>query len=552
MGMEAVCASAVSSSIDNDADATPIDEHSHMNLQSDLIRVVQELSVCREVDAVMGVLRAAARDLTGADGVTIVLRENDLCHYADENAIAPLWKGKRFPMSSCISGWCMMHQQQVVVPDIYDDDRIPHDAYRPTFVASLAMTPIRTADPIGAIGAYWATPHVATTEELAILQALGDSASTAFANVQLFESLTSVNRRKDEFLVMLAHELRNPLVPIRNAAHVLWTQAGNGDVANRAHAVMERQMNHVSRIVEDLLDVSRIARGTVTLRRERVDLSALASNIVADQRTALQAAGISLETTLPSTPVWADADSTRVTQVLTNVLDNARKFTPAGGRVTLQLTVDGDEVTAIVRDTGVGIEPTAIAHVFEAFAQADRSLDRAVGGLGLGLAVAKAMVDLHGGSIQAMSDGAGTGTEITIRLPVEPHLVGDAPAPASANVDRPRVLIVEDNPDAAETMRMILEVSGFPVTVAMTGPDGVTAAQRERPGIVVCDIGLPGMDGYTVARMLRCDPTTAEARLIAITGYGSSDDRARAMEAGFDIHLVKPVAPSRLLELLVA
>lgn len=281
-----------------------------MTLQAELIRVVQRLSFCRDMEGVMAVLRGCARELTGADGVTIVLRDGDLCHYVEENAIEPLWKGRRFPLETCISGWCMLHRQQTVVPDIYADSRIPHEAYRPTFVKSLAMTPIRQEDPIGAIGAYWAALHPASAEELETLQALGDSAAMAIANVQMIQTLQEANRRKDEFLTMLAHELRSPLAPIRNGLHVLRLHAhGDEDSpAARTRALMDRQIQILSRIIDDLLDAARISKGQVTLRRERIDLASLVRQSVEDRRELLEGAGNHLDLGAPQTPIWILGD----------------------------------------------------------------------------------------------------------------------------------------------------------------------------------------------------------------------------------------------------
>lgn len=371
----------------------------------------------------MAVLGAAARRLTEADGITVVLRDGDLCHYAEENAIAPLWKGRRFPMTACISGWCMLHREQVAILDIYADPRIPHDAYRPTFVKSLAMTPIRSEEPIGAIGAYWASRHQAAAEELEILQSLGDSAAMAFANVHLIEELKAASRRKDEFLSMLAHELRNPLAPLRNGLHVLRLQGQDPETARRVQALMERQVTHLTRIVDDLLDVARITSGKVELRQERLDLTHVVRQTVEDRRGLLEAASVSLRLELPEVPVWVAGDATRLIQVLGNVLENAGKFTPAGGEVAVRLDVDGPARQAVVavRDTGIGIEAEVLPRIFEAFAQADRSLDRARGGLGLGLAVARGLLERHGGAIEARSDGLGQGTEITLRLPCDPE-----------------------------------------------------------------------------------------------------------------------------------
>lgn len=527
-----------------------------MTSQAELIEVVQRLSFCREMEGVMAVLREAARRLSGADGVTVVLREGDLCFYAEEDAIAPLWKGRRFPIEACISGWCMLHRRQVAISDIYADSRIPHEAYRPTFVQSLAMTPIRAEDPIGAIGAYWADQHEASPQELEVLQALGDAAALAFANVQLIEALQAASRRKDEFLAMLTHELRTPLAPIRNALYVLRDAAGNPDAAARSRELMERQVDHLTHLLDSLLDMARINGGKIALDRERLDLARLVYESAEDHRGVLESAGLTLRLELPQAPVWVQGDRTRLAQVLDNLLDNARKFTPPPGEVTLRLAAgnDPEQAELVLRDTGMGIEPEILPHVFEVFAQADRSLDRSRGGLGLGLSVARGLVELHGGTLEVKSGGVGQGTELTLRLPREP----EPPALASDSIpglkvrERRHILVVEDNRDAAECLRLLLEIHGYVVSVAYTGPDGVETAKSVQPDVVLCDIGLPGMSGYAVAGTLRALPETAAARLIAVTGYGSAEDRERALQAGFDLHLVKPVDPERLLGQLAA
>ena len=525
-----------------------------MDVQFELIQVFQRLSFCRDIDAIITVLREAARKVTGADGVTVVLREGDLCYYAEENAIAPLWKGRRLPMGTCISGWCMLHRQAVAIADIYADPRIPHDVYKPTFIKSLAIVPIRSEDPIGAIGAYWATHHRTSASELEVLQALGDSASMAFANVELIEKLKETNKRKDEFLSMLAHELRNPLAPIQNALYVLRARRHDSDTVAQMRDVAERQIEHMSRIVDDLLDVSRLASGKIALNPERLDFVRFVRQSAEDRRGVLEAAGLRLHLALPETPVWVTGDATRLTQVLGNVLDNARKFTPPGGQVTVRLTFDRDARSALVmiRDTGIGMGREMLPQVFEVFGQADRSLDRSRGGLGLGLSIAKNLLDLHAGTIRAESAGSGQGTEVTIRLPYDP----ESAAPATEAVTgtpvgkRVRILVVEDNREAARMMRVLLEIGGYDVMLAYTGPDGLEMAKTEHPAIVLCDIGLPGMDGYEVAAALRRNAETAATRLIAVTGYGREEDRRRALEAGFDAHLVKPVNPDVLLQYL--
>jgi signal transduction histidine kinase/CheY-like chemotaxis protein len=524
-----------------------------MALQAELIRVVQRLSFCGDMDGVMAVLSESARRLSGADGVTVVLREGDLCHYVEESAIAPLWKGRRFPLEACISGWCMLHRQQVAIADIYADPRIPHEAYRPTFVQSLAMTPIRSEDPIGAIGAYWADHHQATPEELEVLQYLGDSAAMAFSNCRLIEQLKEANQRKDELLTMLSHELRGPLAPIRNALRVLEMRIeGADDVAGRARGVLQRQVQILTHIVDDLLEVARLSHGQIVLRRERLDLARLTGQVGEDYRGLLEAAGVRLVLELPETPVWVMGDSARLAQVLGHLLENAGKFTPAGGAVTVRMP-HGPQAVVTVRDDGIGIEPAVLPRIFEVFGQADQSLARDRGGLGLGLAVARALLELHGGTIEAASGGLGKGAEFTLRLPREEELpaLAEDVVPVLPEKKPLRILVVEDNLDSAESLRMFLELFGHGVTLAHTGPDGVAAARAQRPDVVLCDIGLPGMDGFAVAGTLRRQPETAATRLIAVTGYGQEEDRRRALSAGFDIHLVKPVDPQKLLGYLV-
>ena len=364
------------------------------------------------------------------------------------------------------------------------------------------------------------------------------------------DELRDENRRKDEFLAMLAHELRNPLAPIRNGLHVLRLRADPATI-DRMRDMMERQVTHLVRMVDDLLDVSRLARGSVTLQRERMDLTRTVRLCAEDRRRLFEQVRIELVVDVPGTPVWVVGDATRLSQVLGNLLSNAIEGTPAGGSVWVELRVDTAAASAVlsVRDNGAGIAADVLPHVFDAFAHGD---DRRGAGLGLGLAMAQGLVELHGGHIEALSDGPSTGTELRVTLPLpalEPAV--DRPAVGAADTrDRRRVLVVEDNADAADSVRMLLEMFGYDVTVTYSGPAAIEMAKRVRPHAVVCDIGLPGMDGYEVAVALRGDPETANAHLIAVTGYGQDDDRRRAFAAGFDEHLTKPVDPQALLDRL--
>ena len=386
-----------------------------MALQADLLRVVQQLSFCRDMAGVMAVLRQSARELSGADGVTIVLRDGELCHYVEENAIGPLWKGRRFPLESCISGWCMLHRGQVAIPDIYADARVPHEAYQPTFVNSLAMTPIRREDPIGAIGAYWGARHVATPEELEVLQALGDSAAMAIANSQLIERLQEANRRKDEFLAMLAHELRNPLAPLRNALQVLRLQSRGGAATRRARAARHDGPPGAAPGPAGGRPARR-ARGSAAarslLRRERLDLVGLVRPAPRTAARCWKAAGLALDVDAAGDARLGLGDPDAAGAGARQPAGQRRQVhrPPAAGS-TVRLAADrSGQAVVTVRDTGIGIEPGGAARALRAFAQA-RPQPRTAAGAGWasGLALVKGLVELHGGEVAGGQRGAGAG-----------------------------------------------------------------------------------------------------------------------------------------------
>jgi signal transduction histidine kinase/integral membrane sensor domain MASE1/ActR/RegA family two-component response regulator len=372
---------------------------------------------------------------------------------------------------------------------------------------------------------------------------------------QIERVLQEADRRKDEFLAMLAHELRNPLAPLANGLHILRLTGGSGPVADQTRSMMERQLHHLTRLVDDLLDVSRIMRGKAQLNPRQIDLVPLVREAVEDQRPVLEKAGLTVRVQLPQAPVWMSADAVRLVQVIHNLLDNAGKFTDSGGEVIVSVTIEKAPNQAVlsVRDTGVGIEPDLLPRVFDVFMQADRSLARTRGGLGLGLAVVKGLVGLHGGEVRVASAGRGHGAEFTVRLPLDtnPEAVSDLPRP-SDSMGRRRILVVEDNRDMAESMRCLLECLEQEVRLAFTGPEGVAAATAWRPDVVLCDLGLPGMSGYEVARALRDHPRTAGIQLIAVTGYGQESDRHQSRTAGFAAHLTKPVNLETLLEVLAS
>ena len=361
-------------------------------------------------------------------------------------------------------------------------------------------------------------------------------------------ALREASRRKDEFLGMLSHELRNPLAPIRNSIFVLERAAPDGEQAARARGVIARQVGHLTRIVDDLLDVTRIERGLIVLHRVRVDLRELAAQAAEDFRHLLSDRGLELRVALPDAPLWVEADVTRLTQVIGNLLHNAAKFGGRGGEVTLSVRATGPDAELAVRDTGVGLDPALRPRVFDAFFQGNRTIARSEGGLGLGLAVVKAVAELHGGSARAESPGPGHGATFVVRVPL-----GPPPSPADARPSSPRpertrrrVLVVDDNRDAAESLAQIVTMLGHDADVAFDGPGAVERARAGGYDTVLCDIGLPGMSGYEVAGALRA-MHGASVRLVAVTGYAQPEDLERATAAGFDGHLVKP-ADVALLE----
>ena len=374
---------------------------------------------------------------------------------------------------------------------------------------------------------------------------------------RLEQGLRDAGTAKDKFLVMLAHELRNPLAPVLSSLYVLAQDDGLRRVHGQSLGRMDRQVRRLSRMVEDLLEASRVVHGRVRLRAERLDLARLVRTVNEDRRPLLEQAGVAVTLEAPETPVWVRGDEDRLAQVLDNLLDNEAKFVDRGGRVSVRLRADHEMASAVltVSDTGIGVAPDMLGRLFEVFAQADQSLDRARGGLGLGLAVVKGLVEQHGGAVEAASEGLGRGSEFTVRLPLEPDPAALSPAPDGprpAEGPRSRVLVIEDNRDAAESLRVLLEILGHEVRVAFTGREGVELALGWAPDVVLSDIGLPELDGYEVARRLRREARFKDKLFVALTGYNSEDDRRLSREAGFDYHLVKPADVRELQRVLTA
>jgi PAS domain S-box-containing protein len=369
------------------------------------------------------------------------------------------------------------------------------------------------------------------------------------------ELMVDLNRRKDEFLAMLSHELRNPLAPILNAVHLLHLQKNEDPIQQQARVIIERQVQHLTRLVDDLLEVSRVTTGRIRLEQENIDMAGIVERAADTVRPLLVQRSHEFSLTLPSEPLWVFADPTRMEQVVVNLLTNAAKYTPDRGRIWLTLQRQGEEAVMRVRDSGVGIAPEFLPSIFDSFTQADRSLDRSQGGLGIGLTVVQRVVEMHGGRVEAHSAGLGHGSEFLVRLPAvappmsrltTPHNPGGHSAQAL------RVLVVDDNKDSADSAAMLLRCSGHDVQVAYSGTGALEAAAAHQPHAILLDLGLPEMDGYEVARRLRQNPRFKNVLLIAVSGYGQDSDLQRSQEAGFSAHLLKPVEIEQINDALQA
>ncbi|HST21803.1 MAG TPA: ATP-binding protein, partial [Blastocatellia bacterium] len=374
---------------------------------------------------------------------------------------------------------------------------------------------------------------------------------------RLVLELKENDRRKDEFLATLAHELRNPLAPIRNSLQIMKLADDNRNAVEQARETMERQLQQMVRLIDDLLDLSRISRGTIELRRERGDLATVVQNAIETSRPVIEQSGHLLMTSIPVEPVFVDADVTRLAQVFANLLNNAAKYTEKGGRIWLAVEREGNEVVVSVKDTGVGIPAHQLPRVFEMFSQVDRSLEKSQGGLGIGLSIVKRLVEMHGGTVEAQSEGHGFGSEFIVRLPVLASLDHESQPPgkreeqASASAER-RIVVADDNEDSAYTMAMMLKIMGNDVRTAHDGFEAIEAAEAFRPELILLDIGMPRLNGYDACRRIREQSWGKDVVMVALTGWGQDEDKRLSREAGFDHHLVKPIEPEALEKLLAA
>jgi signal transduction histidine kinase/DNA-binding response OmpR family regulator len=390
--------------------------------------------------------------------------------------------------------------------------------------------------------------------DLSLAEDLAGRAAIAIDNARLYRDIQEDDRRKNEFLAMLAHELRNPLAPIRNSVKILQESGIEDAELGWASDVIARQVEQMVRLVDDLLDISRITGGKIQLRMEPVDVAQIVSLALETSRPLIESRNHALTVELPNEPVWVKADQARFSQVLSNVLNNAAKYTADGGQILLTVGCEGEEAVFRVRDTGIGIPSEMLSEVFDLFTQVDRSLDRSQGGLGIGLTLVRRLVDLHGGVVQALSEGPGRGSEFILRIPAIAEVKPESGEPLRRDLRERsspcRILIVDDNADSAKSLARLLQLSGHEVSMAHDGPAALHQFEVNEPAFVLLDIGLPGMDGYEVARSIRERPDSGRIVLVALTGYGREEDRRKSREAGFDHHLVKPVEFETVLSLL--
>jgi PAS domain S-box-containing protein len=537
-------------------------KESEVQLASELAAVtrlhdlIARLLVSPDLPTALGEVLAASIDIVGDEMGTVQIRDPEsgrLEIIAQRGMPQAFMEHFRYAAaddgSTC--GRAMASGERVVVRDILTDpEYAPHaDVARAAGYRAVQSTPLisRNGEVLGVLSTHYPEPHEPSDRELRILDLYGRQAAEFIEHVRNREEASAASRRKDEFLAILAHELRNPLAVIRNGLHLLKLSRENDAAFEHASAMMHRQTRQLTMLVDDLLDVSRITRGKLELRRRLVTIQSVVQDAIESSRAFMEEAGHEFRTTLPADPVHVDADPDRVAQTLSNLLHNAAKFTPEGGRIDLSVTQGDGHVVLAVSDTGIGMEPDLSERVFDLFIQGDRPGQPGESGLGIGLTLVRSIVAMHGGSVAVESEGRDRGSRFTIKLPVvEPSAPVARVERSTADISaamlgQRRILIVDDNEDAAEMLRHILTVHGHQVFVATEGGAAVDMAREKLPDVVLMDLGMPGVSGYEAARRIRHEDWGRGLALVAVTGWGQDEDRRRSSEAGFDVHLVKPV-----------
>ena len=495
-----------------------------------------------------------AVELCDAGTAGISLLEGDVFRWEALAGVFGAHRNSTMPRDASPCGVCITENATQLM---YLPDRcFPALRAEPRFVEALLIPFHDHGTPIGTV---WIAAHESRRkfdrEDERIIGMLAQFASAGWQLWRACAAAEESSRRKDEFLAVLGHELRNPLAAIRSATGVLERFGARDADLGRAADVVARQSRHLCRMADDLLDLSRMSRGTLGLQRKAVDLGVAAADAVEATRPQMERRGHRLSMALPTVPIYMEADPIRLTQLLANLLDNAAKYTPDGGHIWLTTESIDDSVHIVVRDTGIGIPEAELLHIFDLFTRVDGASESSAGGLGIGLALVRRVAEMHGGSVEAASDGVGKGSRFTVRLPIIAATVRGlgAPPKAAMRAEAPAsrcILVVEDNDDVAQSLAMLLASDGHSVRIVPDGPLAIEAARILTPDVVLLDLGLPGMSGYEVARRIREDTAWAGVTIIALSGYAAEEHRLLAKQAGCDLHLVKPVDPDVLLTML--
>lgn len=515
-----------------------------------LVRLVREISHSRETHEIYEPALQALDDIAGVERSAILLVDHGAARFVAWRSLSAAYRRAavgHFP-------WAL--DDPAPAPILVEDiERAPllgplPDRLRKEHIRALAFIPLIYRERlVGKFMLYWDQPHDFKQEEIELATAVAYVVAFALERARLYAELTEADRRKDTFLATLAHELRNPLAPASAALELLAERPQDPGTLLRVRRVLDRSVQQIVKLVDDLLDVSRISRGVIAIEKRPIDLATIVHHAIAPVEGLIAAQRQTLSLSLD--PLWVDADPLRLEQVITNLVHNAAKYTPVGGHLRVSTRERDGGVELRVRDDGIGIPPDALPHLFEPFVQVDPSLARTRGGLGIGLTLVHRLVELHGGTVTITSEGNGLGTEATVWLPGRLDARADAAASPHERLHGPRrrILVVDDNHDAAETLALLLEAWGHEVLTAEDGPQAIEAVARDHPETVLLDLGLPGMSGYEVASQLRASGEH-DLQIVAVSGYGQPEDVERSRAAGCDAHLSKPVDPRALEHLL--
>lgn len=525
---------------------------------SELARAIESIAGAETGEEVADIVRCAARTLSGADGVAVVLRDGDRVRYVDEDAVGPLWKGRDFPIEACISGWAILHNQTVIIEDVYEDPRIPREAYQPTFVRSCVMTPVGRGDPFGCIGAYWAETRLPCPQELAALNAIARATAVALDNLRLRRSLEDAlrraedaNRVKSEFLTNMSHEIRTPLNGVIGGLAVLTAETQLAPFQTDLVRLLGESTRQLEDVLKTIFDFARIQDDSHDLEIQQIDVADTVMEVVDFLSSRVAEKGLDLKLDIaPSLHVQAQTDGAALKRVLGSLLHNAINFTPAG-TVTLKAWIEDDVGVFTVSDTGVGIAEADQVRIFSDFAQLDGSSTRTVGGTGLGLTICRKLLDRLGGDISVQSR-VGEGSVFTVNLPL-PAVDATTPADDIAGPMTPRILVVDDHPTNRKVMGLLLEQAGAESVMAVDGSEAVKRFSEERFDAVLMDVQMPVMDGLEATRRIRSLETErgyARIPIIMVTANAMPEDARASLAAGADRHLAKPVNPPLLFQIL--